>query len=236
VSIGRRIRNLDRLRKIGEVAIKHGFGCFLERYELQDAMAPFSFEEVDATLRQELGLGVDRLFTAFADEPIAAASVGQVHRARLPNGEGVPVKVKSQHLRLEVMVRRPGVMVNRLVLAVLIAALVVGASLVAVCASGGPRLFGMHAFGVVGLALAACFGVWVMAAMLTLMAAFLVSWRATEPWLASGDPWLGGLVVGSRVMVVTLLVVSLVAPPFNVSGNVVPLVMAPASHSLPAAG
>ena len=148
------MRNLDRVRRIGEVAIKHGFGYFLERYELadlipwrhkllgqpveggargrrvrlmleelgptfvklgqmlstrpdlippdvvaelrqlQDAVAPFPYAEVEEVIHAELGLTVERLFVAFDREPLAAASIGQVHRAVLPTGEVVAVKVQ----------------------------------------------------------------------------------------------------------------------------------------------
>ena len=149
-----RMRNFDRIRQIGEVAIKHGFGYFLERYELadlvpwrrkllgppleggsrgrrvrllleelgptfvkfgqllstrpdllppdiitelrelQDAVAPISFAAVDEVVRAEFGLSIRQLFIAFDEEPLASASIGQVHRAVLPTGEVVAVKVQ----------------------------------------------------------------------------------------------------------------------------------------------
>src|SRR5207245_6147912 len=46
------------------------------------------------TVTEELGQPVERLFTEFEPVPLAAASIGQVHRATLPNGKRVVVKVQ----------------------------------------------------------------------------------------------------------------------------------------------
>ena len=53
-----------------------------------------------------------------------------------------------------------------------------------------------------------------------MMIAFLYSGRHVRDSLAVRDPWLGGLVVGSRVMIVSLLVISISSPQFNVKGEV----------------
>lgn len=53
-----------------------------------------------------------------------------------------------------------------------------------------------------------------------MMVAFLVSWRGLRRHFVGGDPYLVGLVVGSRVMIVSLLVVSISSPQFNVKGQV----------------
>jgi ubiquinone biosynthesis protein len=61
---------------------------------LQDDVRPFPFEDVQSTIRAELGQPIERLFIDFEERPLAAASIGQVHRATLPNGRGVIVKVQ----------------------------------------------------------------------------------------------------------------------------------------------
>lgn len=146
------VRNADRVRDITEIAVKHGFGYWIERHQLrnllpkgwrggpkpvgtrgehmrkmfeelgptfvkfgqllstrpdalpgdiivelrklQDDVPPFSFEVVETTIEKELGLTIERLFLEFDEAPMAAASIGQVHRAVLPNGDQVIVKVQ----------------------------------------------------------------------------------------------------------------------------------------------
>jgi ubiquinone biosynthesis protein len=61
---------------------------------LQDDVRPFPYEDVERVVREDLGQPIERLFTEFQREPIAAASIGQVHRAVLPNGRTVAVKVQ----------------------------------------------------------------------------------------------------------------------------------------------
>ncbi|MFL5963025.1 MAG: ABC1 kinase family protein [Gaiellaceae bacterium] len=65
-----------------------------ELRSLQDDVRPFPFADVEKTIREELGQPIERLFTEFDERPLAAASIGQVHRATLPNGRLVAVKVQ----------------------------------------------------------------------------------------------------------------------------------------------
>jgi ubiquinone biosynthesis protein len=65
-----------------------------ELRNLQDAVTPFPAEEAEAAIEEALELTVDQLFLEFEREPIAAASIGQVHGAVLPNGKRVVVKVQ----------------------------------------------------------------------------------------------------------------------------------------------
>jgi ubiquinone biosynthesis protein len=61
---------------------------------LQDDVRPFPFEQVEQVIEEDLGLTLDKLFAEFDPQAIAAASIGQVHRATLPNGRQVAVKVQ----------------------------------------------------------------------------------------------------------------------------------------------
>ena len=61
---------------------------------LQDDVSPFPYEQVEDMILAELGQPIERLFREFDPVPRAAASIGQVHRATLPNGRDVIVKVQ----------------------------------------------------------------------------------------------------------------------------------------------
>jgi ubiquinone biosynthesis protein len=145
-----RIRNLDRIREVSEVAFRHGFGYFFERHrlfpsirrrpappppaqrgrhiremldelgptyvkfgqvlstrpdilppdiiqelvKLQDQVSPLAYDVVEQVIQQELGSTVPQLFVNFDPQPLASASIGQVHAAVLPGGERVVVKVQ----------------------------------------------------------------------------------------------------------------------------------------------
>ena len=147
-----RIRNLERMREISEVAVRHGFGYFFERHrllgliplrrgrgapptahrgqhiremldelgptfvkfgqllstrpdvvpadivqelvKLQDRVRPFPFTVAEQVVEEDLGLTLARAFESFEQEPMAAASIGQVYGAVLPGGQRVVVKVQ----------------------------------------------------------------------------------------------------------------------------------------------
>ncbi|WP_334110542.1 ABC1 kinase family protein [Thermodesulfitimonas autotrophica] len=65
-----------------------------ELEKLQDQVPPFPFAAVRETIRTELGLPLEEIFATFETTPVAAASIGQVHRATLRDGTPVVVKVQ----------------------------------------------------------------------------------------------------------------------------------------------
>jgi ubiquinone biosynthesis protein len=75
-----------------------------ELQRLQDQVPPRPYVDIEARLREEFnGRAPTEVFAEFASEPVASASIGQVHVARLPSGERVAVKV--QYPDIEEMVR-----------------------------------------------------------------------------------------------------------------------------------
>ncbi|KAK9014768.1 hypothetical protein V6N11_005909 [Hibiscus sabdariffa] len=70
-----------------------------ELAKLQDKVPAFSPKKARGFIEKELGAPINVLFKEFEDQPIAAASLGQVHRAILHNGEKVVVKVQRPGLR-----------------------------------------------------------------------------------------------------------------------------------------
>ena len=61
---------------------------------LQDKIDPFPFEQVEAIVSRELGVGISKAFSEFRSQPLATASMGQVHRATMLDGRAVVVKVQ----------------------------------------------------------------------------------------------------------------------------------------------
>ena len=70
---------------------------------LQDKVEPFSFEEVDAIVSSELGIRISKAFAEFDPEPLAAASLAQVHRAWMRDGRAVVVKVQRPGVREQIV-------------------------------------------------------------------------------------------------------------------------------------
>ena len=62
--------------------------------KLQRQAPAMPFQEIKAQVEKELGKPLNQIFTAFEEQPFAAASIGQVHKATLPSGEQVVVKVQ----------------------------------------------------------------------------------------------------------------------------------------------
>ena len=65
-----------------------------ELRKLQDDVRAFPYEQSERVIEEELGNSIERLFIEFEPTPVAAASIGQVHRATLPNGKPAAVKVQ----------------------------------------------------------------------------------------------------------------------------------------------
>jgi ubiquinone biosynthesis protein len=100
---GRRLREM--LDELGPTFVKFGQllstrpdivppDVLLELQKLQDDVRPIPFADVERVISEELGITIEQAFLEFDEQPTAAASIGQVHHAVLPNGERVAVKVQ----------------------------------------------------------------------------------------------------------------------------------------------
>ena len=84
--------------KLGQIASTHP-DILPQEYcdalgSLRTHARPLDFEDVKAQVENELGKPMEELFTEFDEEPLGSASIAQVHRAVLPTGEVVAVKVQ----------------------------------------------------------------------------------------------------------------------------------------------
>ena len=69
---------------------------------LQDHVKPFPYEQVEEIVEKELGVRISKAFSRFDREPVAAASLGQVHLAALRDGRPVVVKVQRPDIRPQI--------------------------------------------------------------------------------------------------------------------------------------
>ena len=104
----------DDLEKLGPTFVKLGqllstrADMLPEPYlealaRLQDNVEPFAFEEVERIVSSELGARISKLFSEFDNQPAAAASLAQVHRARMRDGRAVVVKVQRPNVREQIV-------------------------------------------------------------------------------------------------------------------------------------
>jgi ubiquinone biosynthesis protein len=77
-------------------------GLLKEFEKLQDRVPPFPSDEAKTIIEMETGVPLEELFEYFTDVPLASASIGQVHRAKLKNGPEVVVKVQRPSVKEKV--------------------------------------------------------------------------------------------------------------------------------------
>jgi predicted unusual protein kinase regulating ubiquinone biosynthesis (AarF/ABC1/UbiB family) len=92
--------------KLGQI-IASSHGLFPDAYckEFQktlDRVRPFAYADVERTLTVELRARPDKLFASLDAEPLASASIAQVHAARLHDGRDVVVKIQRPHIERRV--------------------------------------------------------------------------------------------------------------------------------------
>lgn len=79
---------------------------------LQDQVPPSPFNEIGPRIEQELGASINEVFERICEEPLASASLGQVHEAWLKDGTRVAVKV--QHRNIDDIVRKDLATIRRI--------------------------------------------------------------------------------------------------------------------------
>lgn len=101
---------VEDLKKMGPTYIKLGQllstrpDLLPDRYllalaSLQDDLPPISYEEVQEIVENEIGNKISKAFNYFEEEPLASASIGQVHKAELRSGKTVAIKVQRPGIR-----------------------------------------------------------------------------------------------------------------------------------------
>ena len=101
------------LERLGPIFVKFGQTLGLGRdllpdpwlaelRRLQNHVAPFPGAEAQHAVEVALGRPVEEVFAAFETEPMAAASIAQVHRARMPDGRAVIVKIRRPGIRAQI--------------------------------------------------------------------------------------------------------------------------------------
>ena len=91
-----------------------------ELSKLQDRVPPFPYEDARAIVEKELGRPLEAVFLSFERAPLAAASIAQIHRARLVTGESVVVKIQRPGITermsvdLEILLHLAGLMEKHL--------------------------------------------------------------------------------------------------------------------------
>jgi predicted unusual protein kinase regulating ubiquinone biosynthesis (AarF/ABC1/UbiB family) len=100
-SLGPTFIKLGQLLSSRANLIPPGYATALER--LQDSVEPFPFDDVERIVTDELGLRISKGFEHFEPRPLASASLGQVHRARLRDGREVVVKVQRPGIRQRIL-------------------------------------------------------------------------------------------------------------------------------------
>lgn len=73
-----------------------------ELEKLQDKVEPFSTERAKKIVEEELGCSIEEVFANFSKQPVASASLSQVHKAKLKNGEEVAVKIQRPSIQRKI--------------------------------------------------------------------------------------------------------------------------------------